>query len=126
MNNLLIIDDSPERQNKLIGLLSKSFNCTIASTVDSAIYALETSDFYMILMDHDLGDIHPEKNGAYIAYFIVKNNLCKNTHFIIHSVNPIGSQNIKLTLDKNNYSVDVIPYPNFISFLNNWSKLSKD
>lgn len=59
--------------------------------------------FDIIDLDHDLGE---EKSGYDIAKYIVENQIKVDT-IRIHSMNPVGVQNIKQLLQRYGYKIEI-------------------
>lgn len=59
--------------------------------------------FDIIDLDHDLGE---EKSGYDIAKYIVENQIKVDT-IRIHSMNPVGVQNIRQLLQRYGYRVEI-------------------
>lgn len=110
--NIFILEDSKER----IEWFMKQFgnhNLTIRSEVDDITLGLVNSaNWDIFLLDHDLEPhlFRKEKNGNTLAKYLVENNLQKQAIFYVHSMNPIGANNICKTLDSAGYEVQWIPY----------------
>ena len=105
----LIIDD--------LRVLNLPGDLVYARNVDSALELLEnTKQWDEIWMDHDLGS----KTGQYediwpvIAYFEARNewNPIQTGEIYIITSNPVGSQRMKIALNRLGYSVSVVdPVP---------------
>ncbi len=102
----------------------------IGHSIDFAYDAEQAKDFLtksfynMIFLDHDLNDSHyaafdnslgldseaAKTTGAAVAEWmlIAKNNV--QAEIIVHSLNPVGSQNIYATLKIGNYNVRRVPF----------------
>lgn len=78
------------------------FNTIIfmARSYTSAIYFLHNEVIDLVDFDHDLGE---QKTGYDIAKYMVENNYPTSVHFHIHSMNPVGSANIRQLLTHYNY-----------------------
>jgi len=100
MSRILVLDDSQERLNIFAQKLAKH-DVVMVETATEAIEQLKNNSFDMILLDHDLGnrafvDSSEPNTGYQVAKFIVNedtNN--KDVPIIIHSLNPVGSMNMK-------------------------------
>jgi hypothetical protein len=115
--NIFILEDSPER----IEYFKKQFsnhNVIIFSKISESMeeigYLLRKRNFDIFFLDHDLQDhltrIGIEKNGNTLAKYLVENNLQKQAIFYIHSMNPIGANDICRTLNDAGYEVQWIPF----------------
>jgi len=111
--NIFILEDAPER----IEYFKKQFenhNLTIFSIIDDTVYYnLKDNKYDIFFLDHDL-ESHllrtTEKNGYDFAYFLTVNNLQSHAIIYIHSMNPIGANNMLKLFQKANYEVQWIPY----------------
>lgn len=95
MKNILVVEDNMVR----IGYFISNFDARknnlafyYAENYDKAIEYLSSIDFNLIFLDHDLGD--NSKDGADIAQWMVDNNK-SNILTVIHTMNPIGRDDIK-------------------------------
>lgn len=118
---ILFIDDSPERR-KVFKSNSIGFIVDFAENADSAIELFSKNTYNLIYIDHDLEDSHydnptdQDKNGAYIAKELLKNENNNNSTIIIHSLNENGRKNIKSILNSK-YKYIYTPEDFGISFL---------
>jgi len=110
--NIFILEDSQER----IEYFKKQFNnhyLTIAENINEPVYqCLKTKKFDIVFLDHDLENhlLRQEKNGHTLAKYLVKYKLQSHAIVYIHSMNPIGANNILKTLTNAGYEAQWIPY----------------
>jgi hypothetical protein len=112
--NIFILEDTQER----IDWFKKQFDnhyLTIAEYVNEPVcQCLKDRKFDLIFLDHDLEDhlTRPTnvKTGNTLAKYLVKNNLQSQAIFYVHSMNPIGANNIVRTLNDAGYEVQWLPY----------------
>ena len=104
--NYVFVDDERSYEITPIVALRKYLNESADSTVvyiyhtaEEAIEGIKNLDSFYIDLDHDLGI---GKSGYDIAKYIVENQLpCKG--YRIHSMNPVGRQNIDQLLSHYHY-----------------------
>ena len=99
MKKILILEDDPER----VRYFTKNFlnaKKTISDKVDIIIEKLKESDWDMLFLDHDLGG-HTfvpsgkfEQTGYDVAKFLRDNPQFLPKEIFVHSLNPVGSENI--------------------------------
>lgn len=106
----LIVEDSSER----LKLIAKHFDNFIGKTFDvafkasQAIYFLKENTYQCIFLDHDLEEEHYEKQNSYsgtsqeVCRFIVDNKI-EIPKIVIHSLNPVGRDNMMKILKEGNY-----------------------
>jgi CheY-like chemotaxis protein len=97
MKKILIIDDSINRieyfiKNLRIQHTNTDISVSWAESYDSVIDKLTINKYDLIFLDHDLGE--NSKTGADIAEWMKENNKL-NTLIVIHTMNPVGRNNIK-------------------------------
>lgn len=102
---ILIIEDTIERQN-ILKKLYKDHAWVLVHTAARAIRLLEVYQFDLISLDYDLAG---ERKGDEIAEFITK-SINVDTKVIVHSMNSIGAQKIKVILP----DADVVPLSKMI------------
>jgi len=114
--NIFILEDNLERVATFNMLLPRIYQCDITQTddVEQAKKILLSKQFDLIFLDHDLGgkvfvDSELPDTGYQIAKFIADNKI-KYQQIIIHSMNPIGAQNMLTILSKRSSAV-YIPFP---------------
>lgn len=92
---ILVIDDDMYRK-QFFAELFKNNNLNFASNVDKALIMLQNnpSKISLICLDYDLG---MDQKGDQFVDYIIENNLCKDTYFLIHSNNPEG---VKIIINK--------------------------
>jgi len=106
-SNVLVIDDDQERHNGFNRIL-RGANVKHVYNYDQAIDALNKQTFEVIYFDHDLADYgdsptgygERERTGADIALYLVR-MLPRDRYpklAVIHSLNPVGAQNIESAL----------------------------
>jgi len=98
--NILFLDDSKERQDKLWEVLRVGgfdlYHLRRCFTAQEAISWLDSGQWGYVFLDHDLGneiyaDSHGENTGAEVTRWILKNKTSiKNV--IVHSFNPSGAE----------------------------------
>jgi CheY-like chemotaxis protein len=110
---IMIVEDSPARINTFKQKLNnKDYDLYFFDTAVDAEAALKNiGGFDVLFLDHDLGgqvfvDSKDPNTGYAVAKFIVDNKI-DIPSIIVHSMNPVGSQNIKSILPK----AEVIPFP---------------
>jgi hypothetical protein len=110
--NIFILEDSESR----IEWFKKQFdnhNLIICSEINDNTYALVTENKYdIIFLDHDLEShlLRRNDNGNTLALYLANANLQSHAIFYVHSMNPIGANNICRTLEKAGYEVQWIPF----------------
>ena len=98
--SIFVLEDSCER----IRAFSDAFvndRMVVTNCAETAILFLNSYKFDYIFLDHDLGgevyvDVNRKDTGSEVCREV--NDLNKNSRVIIHSWNPNGAQNMKLTL----------------------------
>lgn len=118
---VLILEDMDTR-NKWFRQALIGHNIHFAKTVLEAIEFLKVNQYDVIFLDHDLSEAHYmspfhgtnievlEDTGAACAKWIVANDNNPHAEIIVHSCNPIGSQNIFVILNKEGYNIKQIPF----------------
>jgi CheY-like chemotaxis protein len=104
--NILIVDDSRERQEAFYNKFSdtvfgtNTFSLAIvyqATDYDQAIKALQTIQVDILFLDHDLGK--DSKTGYDLAVWMEEQEALGNINLprriYIHSMNPVGARNIQ-------------------------------
>lgn len=73
---------------------------------------LSSSTYDVIMLDHDLGfGYNQEITGYDVCKAIVENyELHKKSNFIVHSLNPVGAENMSKILKSYSLNVSVLPY----------------
>lgn len=110
--NIFILEDSQDR----IEYFKKQFemhNLVIHTEITKdTYYTLEHNKFDILFLDHDLEShiIRREKSGKDVAMFLSGNKLQTKSVIYIHSMNPIGANNMLKILDKAGYEVQWIPF----------------
>lgn len=111
---IMVLEDSQARidffREKLVAHEAYYF-----TTVADAIQFISNNAIDMAFLDHDLEQHHgvesdrPDAGYQFVKYFTDK-ELAKNALFIIHSMNPVGAQNMYALLKEHDYFVEKIPY----------------
>lgn len=96
MKKYLFIDDL-----RIPNITAFDYEVFLARSYKEAIKALKQYKFDIIDFDHDLGE---DKTGYDIAKYIIENQIIITDGFIIHSMNPVGVNNIKQLLTHFNYN----------------------
>ena len=99
--NILILEDDPNRhkafRNRLIGT-----NLKIVETAAEAIAALNNQTWDYLFLDHDLGGMtyvtSGKGTGYEVAEWLAKNESKQPSHIILHTLNPVGAQNMQALL----------------------------
>jgi len=94
--NILVVEDDPNRiawfKNKI------SVGLDICTTAKDAVARVNSKKYDFIFLDHDLGGrvfvpSEDEETGYTVAKAIAESSN-KNTDVIVHSMNPVGAENI--------------------------------
>lgn len=125
----LVLEDDENR----IEEFKKRFNERSIIDVDfsdnynDCISKLSINEYQLINMDHDLGhqvfvDSSEENTGAGVARWILKNKdkILGNPTFVVHSLNPVGSENIENIIKEAGFPVYRVP---FVWTKNNFEKI---
>jgi CheY-like chemotaxis protein len=111
---VLILEDSPERI-KVFQKQLKDHDLYFFDNVRDAIRAIEfIGEFEFFFIDHDLDNkvfvsSQEENTGYQFAKYLKEKGIVKDT--VIHSMNPVGSQNIKAILPW----AQIVPFPSLFS-----------
>ena len=117
---VFILEDDPLRikwfKRKFIGT-----EIEYTDNVKDAKKILENENFDTLFLDHDLGgqvfvSCEEENTGSGLANWIVNTNRKYET-IVIHSMNPIGSHNMKCILTSSANRVISVPFCNLESVL---------
>lgn len=118
MISILLMDDQVVRKEFLSRILDKNnTSITHCLSVKDGIEKIKNEHFDLIMIDHDLGG---KSTTLPFVDFLDENsdeNLL-NSVFIIHSLNPVGAENIEKLLRKKFRNVFRLPFlcnENFIS-----------
>ena len=110
---IFVLDDNQER----IDYFTKQFDnhdLIIHYKINKQTYnILKEEKFDILFLDHDLENHHsvsPEKNGQTIALFLTQNKLQQHAIIYIHSMNPVGANNMVKIFNNAGYEVQWIPY----------------
>lgn len=102
--DILIVEDSTTRLKHLVNFII-GYSFDVAFTANEAINQLKQNKYKYIMLDHDLADQHYEidvrdmnpelleKTGQHVADYIAYNHIDLDL-VIIHSLNPVGCQNM--------------------------------
>ena len=99
--NILVVEDSPERirtfKRKLVGNA-----VTFALSARDGISHLRSGTVDVLFLDHDLKHVPFEESGPgtgyEVALFLSKNPQFMPAQVIIHSLNPVGADNMHALL----------------------------
>ena len=104
-----VLDDDQERLEWFKSVLGPETDT--ASSVGDAIPKLRANNYELAFLDHDLADsVNPDATGYQLAEVMNRENLQISTPIIIHSMNPVGADNIRRSLSRNHKNVVVVPY----------------
>src|SRR3972149_9614593 len=95
---ILILEDNQDRINKF-KLAFKNQNLYIAEDIQHAKEYCNHNEFNVMFLDHDLDnkiwvDSNEENTGYQFIKWLINNNLQKNSLIYLHSMNPIGANNM--------------------------------
>lgn len=115
--NILILEDNIDRINKFKELFDNQ-ELFIFDNVKDAYHACVNNEFAVMFLDHDLDNriwvnSNEENTGYQFIKYLVENNnhQCKNSLIYIHSMNPVGANNMLNLLLDNGYDGIWIPFP---------------
>ncbi len=95
--NILVVEDSEERNQHFRQWL-QGHEFSIAINAEEGLRLLHAKKYDVIFLDHDLGDRSgvpsDDPNTGYAVAKEIPNSINKDAQVIIHSMNPVGSQNI--------------------------------
>jgi len=99
---ILVLEDDPSRVKKIKQELV-GFVVDFSDNVSDAINLIETYQYDLMFLDHDLGgkqmvNSSQEGTGYQFAKAIAISRLNKGTTVIIHSCNPAGAANMQAIL----------------------------
>lgn len=84
---------------------------------DSCLEMMRENEYHVIFLDHDLSVAmintlnYNDKNGSYVVRRMVEEGLCKDSVFVLHSLNPAGRANMMSILMSAGYnSVYDVPF----------------
>lgn len=121
--NILFLDDMIERWEIFKEVSDYGGHTTQwVKTAEEAVEALTDKSFDIVFLDHDLsyehyvakdGDYGSIKTGQYVADYIAEELLQSNMpkYVIIHSMNPVGSKNMRQSLLKRYTGLNLINIP---------------
>jgi CheY-like chemotaxis protein len=95
---ILVLEDNEERIKWFKRKLEPFCDLTMFSNAELAIEKIKEEKFDVIFLDHDLGGKvyvdSNEPNTGYQVAKIIPNTINKDSYIIIHSLNPVGIQNM--------------------------------
>lgn len=94
MKDTLLIDD--------VRVMAAS---RVARTYDEAIAQIKEKTPDLLLLDHDLGEIEPNKTGYGIVLFLEENNI-KPKEIRLVTANPVGAMKMEAALESMGYKYD--------------------
>jgi len=108
---ILILEDNFERIEFFKQLL-KNHDIFITKDIQVALDFLRLNQCEVIFLDYDLGEDHLTSlnNGYELVKKIVEEKLQPNSQFYIHSLNPIGANQMVNLLRDYNYKAIWHPY----------------
>lgn len=116
---VLVLEDDPQRHDQFKDRFIENGNIsyTIVETAEECICLLSSNEYELVMLDHDLGGevfvASSNKNtGAEVARWIAENydNISGEPTFIVHSLNPGGSELMEGVIKKVTDSVCRIPF----------------
>lgn len=99
-----MLEDDPARQKHFNWWNLQGHKVTIVSTVGEAISELEENKFDVLCLDHDLGQrtyvnsFSKAETGYLVALWLAENTERKPRIIVLHSLNPVGRENMKAVL----------------------------
>lgn len=112
MTKIFLLEDSESR----IDWFKQTFgddNVVYSKNPEESLEYLKNSHFDIIFLDHDLGGAYTPGeygDGIDLAKKMVEEEIHINTPIIVHSLNPVGAENIAKTLQKTHSDVRIIDY----------------
>ena len=113
---VLIVEDDDQRVVEFHSWLGHpNIRLLHVKTGDAALKCVETDRYDLILLDHDLDLQHPlgrlgSVNGTNVVARLVASRANRETSVIIHSMNPGARNRMFLTLQANDFDVQVKPF----------------
>jgi hypothetical protein len=110
--NIFILEDSKER----IDYFKKQFdnhNLTICMEINDEVYnTLDEKRFDILFLDHDLENyiFGHKDDGTTIAKYLTTRKLQSHAIIYVHSMNPIGANNMVKILNDAGYEAQWIPF----------------
>jgi hypothetical protein len=110
--NVLFLDDNADRT---AFFQSRFPRATCVSSAKDCIFQLETKNWDVIFLDHDLNEIMNEEDyleehtGMEVVRYICSNKLVI-PHIVVHSCNYYKSAEMYETLLNENYNVTKVPF----------------
>jgi CheY-like chemotaxis protein len=81
-----------------------------ARSVAEALPKLRSNPYDIVFLDHDLAvGSSPAVDGIALADTLAKEGIQTSTPIIVHSMNPIGADNIRRALSRT-HNVTIVPY----------------
>ena len=110
---ILVLEDNILRQEKFKQLF-KNQELFIFDDIRKAFDSCQINDFPVCFLDHDLDQKHwvnsnEENTGYQFIKKLIANQLLKHSLFYIHSMNPVGANNMLNLLLDNDYDGIWIP-----------------
>ena len=108
MSNIIYIylddeRDPPVKSNSKLGI-----EVVVCRTYDSAIKtiddAMSKGQYVFLDLDHDLG---PGKSGYDVCKYVVGNEISRIAGYKVHSMNPVGRDNMIQLMDRAGYDRQV-------------------
>lgn len=99
---ILVLDDMDTRHEIFKKIVTESDELTLVKTAAETIEQLKNQTWDMVFLDHDLGGQtfveSGEETGYQVAEWLSQNPDYKPKMIFIHSMNPVGTQQMKLVL----------------------------
>ena len=103
--HILVIEDDHRRIRWFKDQLTGRCDLDIFENAKPGIKAVKAKKYDMIFLDHDLGNRifvpSEDSNTGYQVAKILKETPNKDTHVIVHSFNPEGTDNMVAVIGKN-------------------------
>jgi len=103
---VLILEDDPQRQKYFAYWKLQNHQVTMANNVGEIISELEENEFDVLFLDHDLGwntyvnSFGKEETGYLVALWLAENPDKQPGTIVLHTLNPVGRENMKAVLPK--------------------------
>lgn len=95
---ICVVEDY-ENRIEAFQMLLHPHDLTICRNASEATQAVTSTKFDIIFLDHDLGS--ESENTGYEVSKNIAGNINDTTPIVIHSMNPVGAQNIESQLRNN-------------------------
>lgn len=120
--NIFILEDSAERIWLFKNKLKDNNDLTFSDNVEASKTILSENKFDVLFFDHDLDgrvfvSSKDENTGYQLAKWIANETSIKVPQVIIHSMNPVGAENIRKEAEKFADEVHKIPFPALLHVL---------